>query len=185
MIISFLTIIWLPIIIYWELSARKRKVDAERKASWLYFLKARNVVILTLILQLIPFNQLWIFQKYSTSGLVTLFGIILCSLGISLAIWARIYLGDNWSGTPSIKENHKLITTGPYGFIRHPIYTGLLMAFFGSAVLGMHLWVVIFAFYFFLYLYKLKIEEKLMLKEFPDTYPSYVKKTKMLLPFLI
>jgi protein-S-isoprenylcysteine O-methyltransferase Ste14 len=55
-------------------------------------------------------------------------------LGLAFAVWARRHIGSNWSGTVTVKENHALVRTGPYAWVRHPIYTGLLAAILGSAI---------------------------------------------------
>ena len=61
-------------------------------------------------------------------------GLIMVAAGIAFAVWARHYLGRNWSGTVTVKQDHELIRSGPYRLVRHPIYTGLLLAILGTAV---------------------------------------------------
>jgi len=103
--------------------------------------------------------------------------------GLLLAFWARATLGGNWSGNITLKEDHTLVQTGPYRTIRHPIYTAILLMFLGSALaygtLGAIVGVPLCAYGFVL---KAHQEEALMQKTFPDAYPAYRDRTKMLLP---
>jgi protein-S-isoprenylcysteine O-methyltransferase Ste14 len=113
-------------------------------------------------------------------------GAILCACGLALAIWARLILGRNWSGAVTLKEEHELVQRGPYRFVRHPIYTGLLSMFFGTAVAFGHLSAfVALPLVFVSFWIKLSQEERLMLKQFPDEYPDYQRRIKSIIPFLL
>ena len=112
-------------------------------------------------------------------------GTTLNVIGLIIAITARRTLADNWSGDIEIKKDHKLITTGIYKYVRHPIYTGVIAMALGTILLIMS----INAFIFFgiisaLMIFKLKQEEKLLTKYFPKEYPEYKKRTKGLIPFI-
>ncbi|HUB09389.1 MAG TPA: isoprenylcysteine carboxylmethyltransferase family protein [Myxococcales bacterium] len=106
--------------------------------------------------------------------------------GIGLAIDARIVLGRNWSGRVTVKEGHELVVRGPYRLVRHPIYTGLLLAFLGTAILHAQAadfaGVAIFA---FAYVAKLREEERFMQAEFGEAYASYRARVKALIPFVV
>jgi protein-S-isoprenylcysteine O-methyltransferase Ste14 len=65
-------------------------------------------------------------------------GAAFTAIGISFAIWARVNLGRNWSSRPAVKEHHEFVTTGPYAYVRHPIYTGIILAALGSAPAVLH-----------------------------------------------
>lgn len=111
-------------------------------------------------------------------------GVALCAFGIGLAIWARFHIGRNWGMPMSRKEAPELVTSGPYAVIRHPIYTGILLAMLGSALGQSVFWMlplVLFGGYF---IHSARREEKLMLQQFPDHYPAYMARTRMLVPFL-
>jgi protein-S-isoprenylcysteine O-methyltransferase Ste14 len=112
---------------------------------------------------------------------------ILCAAGIAIAIWARTILGRNWSANPTIKEGHELITRGPYRFVRHPIYTGILLAMVGSPVVadGRLRSVLFFAFVAIGLHFKSKVEEGLMMQTFPNSYPEYCRRTKAIIPFIL
>jgi protein-S-isoprenylcysteine O-methyltransferase Ste14 len=112
-------------------------------------------------------------------------GVVLCALGIGLAIWARIYLGRNWGLPMTRKEHPELITSGPYAYVRHPIYSGIMLAMLGSAIAETFVWLVPLALVGVYFIYSARAEERLMAQEFPQAYSAYRKRTKMLVPFLL
>ena len=122
------------------------------------------------------------FATTFTSGL---FGTILCVIGILIMVWAREYLGKNWSGNVIIQQGHSLSRNGPYRYVRHPIYSGGLLAMFASAiVVGQifgFIWILFSAFGLIM---KIKQEENLLTKQFPNEYPLYKKHVKKLIPFI-
>jgi protein-S-isoprenylcysteine O-methyltransferase Ste14 len=109
---------------------------------------------------------------------------IFAVLGVAFAVWARVYLGRNWSPSPAVKEKHELVKGGPYAYVRHPIYTGILIAAFGTALAGALFGVIVLIFGSALFLVRIRKEEKIMLELFPNEYPLYQKRTKRLIPFL-
>lgn len=106
--------------------------------------------------------------------------------GLVLALWSRFALGRNWSGEVTLKEDHELITSGPYAAVRHPIYTALILLFGGFAVLlgSASAWLG-FALMTWSFWIKLRQEEALMLRQFPECYPAYMARTKRLFPALV
>ncbi|HEX4756412.1 MAG TPA: isoprenylcysteine carboxylmethyltransferase family protein [Terracidiphilus sp.] len=116
---------------------------------------------------------------------VQFFGLALTIAGCLIAAWARVVLGGNWSGAATVKASHELIVKGPYAFARHPIYTGLLVAVVGTAlVVGewrsiVGTMVILLAFFV-----KMSQEERLMLQTFPEAYPHYRQKVRALIPGL-
>jgi protein-S-isoprenylcysteine O-methyltransferase Ste14 len=112
-------------------------------------------------------------------------GVVVCACGVGFAIWARRTLGRNWSGVVTVKENHELITNGPYRFVRHPIYTGMLLAVLGTViVVGEVRALVALALFFLAFLGKMRQEERFMESEFPDAYPKYRRRVRALIPYL-
>jgi protein-S-isoprenylcysteine O-methyltransferase Ste14 len=111
-------------------------------------------------------------------------GLVLLVAATAFAIWARVALGTMWSAAPTVKREHQLRTTGPYGITRHPIYTGMLGMLLGSLLLSGGRWVIAFPVYLVLLEVKIRVEEKLMLAEFPDEYPRYRQRVPQLVPGL-
>jgi protein-S-isoprenylcysteine O-methyltransferase Ste14 len=113
-------------------------------------------------------------------------GDMVCVLGLFVTLWARRTLAGNWSSDVTFKRGHELIRRGPYRFVRHPIYTGILTMCLGTAIeigrLRGWLALPVMAFSFWI---KLKQEERLLLRHFPDTYPAYQQQVKALVPFVI
>jgi protein-S-isoprenylcysteine O-methyltransferase Ste14 len=109
--------------------------------------------------------------------------IVLTAAGIAFAVWARSYLGGNWSGAVSVKVGHELIRTGPYAWVRHPIYSGLLVALFGTALARSRpvgfLAIALFLLGFWI---KSRIEEEFMHKTFGEHYAEYARETGALIP---
>ena len=112
-------------------------------------------------------------------------GVAICGLGVAIAIWARTYLGRNWGMPMSLREGHELVTTGPYAFVRHPIYTGILLALVGTTLVHWYPRVVLLPIIFAYFIYAARVEERSMREQFPNDYPAYVNRTKMLIPFLL
>lgn len=112
-------------------------------------------------------------------------GILLTSLGAAVAIWARRTLGENWSARVTLKEEHQLIRSGPYRFIRHPIYTGMFLATAGTAlVVGEWRGVLAVALMLIAHSGKALREEAMLTKEFGDEYATYRQSTGFLFPRL-
>ncbi len=116
---------------------------------------------------------------------VRILGLVILLAGTAFTIWARLVLGVMWRAAPTVKDRHELRTGGPYGMTRHPIYTGLLAMLLGSVlVAGGGRLIVAFPVFFMLVEIKIRIEERLMLGEFPDDYPRYRQQVPQLVPGL-
>jgi protein-S-isoprenylcysteine O-methyltransferase Ste14 len=112
-------------------------------------------------------------------------GAVVFAGGIALAVVSRIQLGRNWGLPMTQKAEPALITSGPYRFLRHPIYTGILTGLLGTALvtnlLGLMIVAVLGAYFY----YCASVEEKHLAATFPATYPAYRARTKMLIPFVL
>ena len=179
--------LWLGWVAYWWVHARDVKA-AERRESLasrlshivplivaVFLLWARSLPVPVLGERFLPWAP-WTFWV----------GAALAAAGLLFSIWARHELGRNWSGTVTIKEGHELVTSGPYALVRHPIYTGLLLAFAGSALArGEWRGVLALLLAFWALWRKLGIEERWMREQFPDAYPAYAGRVAALLPFVL
>ena len=111
--------------------------------------------------------------------------MILCIIGLMFSVWARIYLGKNWSGRIAIKQDHELIQTGPYALSRNPIYTGFLLAFIGCAMTeGLRKDYISLLFIVPGIFIKIAKEEIYMTQLFADRFVTYKQKVKKLIPFI-
>lgn len=132
-----------------------------------------------------PYCEQDLFTPFFHVPLLQPIGVGVTIIGLIIAIVARKTLADNWSSNIELKKNHKLITTGIYSYVRHPIYTGISVMGLGSiltlqALMTIVFFIIMFAFFIF----KLTKEEALLTKHFPKEYAAYRKKTKALIPFL-
>ncbi|HLX19505.1 MAG TPA: isoprenylcysteine carboxylmethyltransferase family protein [Gaiellaceae bacterium] len=169
-------------------------------AFWLYWLAAAfsmkrgrvpwarsggiRLVILVLVVVLI---RLGAFRHHAvhTDPARSAVGLALFAAGLLFAIWARVTIGRNWGTPMTEKVDPELVTTGPYRFVRHPIYTGIILAGIGTAVGLSWFLLVPFAIADAYFIYSATVEERYLAKEFPDTYPAYKRSTKMLVPFIL
>ena len=185
--LGVIRVCWIIFIVVWLLGAVStkrtiyRESSAERARYWLVLVIGYFLVIESSVLPS-PFD--WLVIPHTTSSAWV--GASLCVSGLMFAIWARVILGRNWSGVITLKEGHELIERGPYRVVRHPIYTGILAMFAGTAIamgsFGGFLGLLLVFVSFWL---KLKREEDLMLKHFPDEYAVYQRRVKRIIPFLV
>lgn len=112
-------------------------------------------------------------------------GVALCLMGFALTIWARLYLGGNWGIPMSLRQGHELVTSGPYARVRHPIYSGLVLAGLGSVLALGVLWLPALVFIGVFFVFSARTEEKMLCEQFPEAYPPYRRRTRMLIPFVL
>jgi protein-S-isoprenylcysteine O-methyltransferase Ste14 len=174
---------WTALAAYWFVASFGVKKAAETQGTRSIFrfrvMQVANFVLLAGVLPYRPFNLI----LWHSAG-ASLIGAVSCSLGTVLAIWARKTLAANWSSSVTFKEHHELITHGPYRFVRHPIYTGLLLMMLGTAlVLGRLDCLVALISRGVLYIFKMRREESVMREHFPNQYSAYQARTGALLPW--
>jgi protein-S-isoprenylcysteine O-methyltransferase Ste14 len=185
--LNSLAVCWISFVVVWIVAAgwTKRSVYNEtrwQRARYSILLLAAYVVLVNggrlpypLNLRLIPHT-----------GLVDSAGVTLCVAGLAFAFWARFTIGRNWSGTITLKKDHQLIRSGPYRLVRHPIYTGLLAMLLGTQlVFGRVAGFLSVGLAFLSFWIKLRDEEELMLKQFPQEYRAYQQQTKQIIPYLL
>jgi protein-S-isoprenylcysteine O-methyltransferase Ste14 len=112
-------------------------------------------------------------------------GIVVTWVGVAVAVWARYCLGEYWSARVTLKEGHQLIRSGPYGFVRHPIYTGMLLGSVGTAlVVGEWRGVLAVVMLLAAHSRKAMREESMLTREFGEQYTAYRQQTGFLFPRL-
>ena len=113
-------------------------------------------------------------------------GAAVTACGLLFSVWARRHLGKNWSQAVTVKEGHELITSGPYALVRHPIYTGLLLAIVGCALArGEWRGLLAVALVFGALWHKLRLEEKWMRAQFGESYEAYARRVAALVPYIL
>jgi protein-S-isoprenylcysteine O-methyltransferase Ste14 len=118
----------------------------------------------------------------NTSPLAGLAGFLLSAVGVAMAIGARVSLGAGWVASGA--EKRELITTGPYAFVRHPLYGGLLLVMVGSALGQSVLWLLPLVVYGPRFFTSARYEEQLLIEQFSDQYRDYRRRTRMLVPLV-
>jgi len=176
--------IWFVWAIVWLLMAAWSKPSKRREFPW----QRLEHVIPLMIGFLLIYNHrfAWNFladRIVPQNSIVAITGLLLTAGGLVFAVWARIVLGANWSGTVTIKSGHNLIRRGPYRWIRHPIYTGLLISLVGTLTLQGEVRAFLgFAFALFALYRKAKREEQFLSDEFGEGFAEHTKQTGMFLP---
>ncbi|MFI5270567.1 MAG: methyltransferase family protein [Candidatus Saccharimonadales bacterium] len=171
---------WIAFLAYWIMMAAKAGKPMQPREPKGVLIRVLIIALVLIILRIAPKGWL---QAHNNPYL-QLIGLALFILGLLIAIWARVSMGDSWGFPADKQKGTKLITTGPYKFIRHPIYAGVLLAMLGTGIGLTSTWIIIFLAFGFYFVWSAIYEEKYLIKQFPTTYPNYVKKTKMLIPFL-
>jgi protein-S-isoprenylcysteine O-methyltransferase Ste14 len=173
-----IAVAWIVFWVYWLASAfgvKEGRADRRR-------VRLGGVSALAVILLLRVFRGGSLTVHSPALGVI---GVVVFASGIALAIWARVQLGRNWGMPMTEKAEPELVTSGPYRFVRHPIYSGLLMALLGTALvtnlIGLVIVVVLGGYFYF----SASVEEKNLIAAFPTAYPAYRSHTKMLIPFVI
>ena len=175
---------WVALVVYWNISARSVKSAAERQSRADRF--ARMPVWLGFILFIVAWVRPFGIVAIPRSALSSSLGVLICLLGLLVAIWSRKTLGAEWSQDVELKREHKLVQDGPYRYMRHPIYTGHLLMGLGTAIASGSLVAFAgFASFVLGFWIKLTQEESLLLRSFPDTYPAYKNRVRALIPFVL
>jgi protein-S-isoprenylcysteine O-methyltransferase Ste14 len=179
--------LWASWALLWVILARGTKKTrlGEGFLSQLSYGLPMALALWSLVLTAPP-DQFWFRPFLPSSPAFYWTGAALMVIGFAFTVWARLVLGANWSSTVTVKENHELITRGPYRLVRHPIYTGLLLAVIGSALPREDPRAVaaVLVFLFGL-LRKAGLEEGRMIATFGEQYRDYRRRTKMIIPYIL
>ncbi len=169
---------WIVFWIYWLMSATSSKESV--RSGWRTRLTGVSAVGVFLIAGVLRGGGLAVH-----SVILGAIGAVLFVCGIALAVWARLHLGRNWGMPMTQRAEPELVTSGPYRFVRHPIYTGLLTAMLGTALVNNLLGLIVVAVLVAYFYYSGTVEERNLSATFPTAYPEYRSRTKMLIPFLL
>jgi protein-S-isoprenylcysteine O-methyltransferase Ste14 len=178
--------LWLIFVLYWFVSALRLNRMRAREP-----IRQRLSYVLPLIAALAVVN--WGDARFSFLGRrfipgaswIVNAGVLVTAAGIAFAIWARYHIGRYWSGSVSLREGHQLIRRGPYACIRHPIYTGILLASAGTVVaLGTYRLLAVFLILLAGFVMKAKREEALLSREFGAAFEEHHRQTGFFLPRL-
>jgi protein-S-isoprenylcysteine O-methyltransferase Ste14 len=177
--------LWIVWAICWIAAARGVKQSRWREPARTRVLHATPLVLCAALLATPRWLPPVLAARFAPPGLwLPLLGTVMVAGGLGFTGWARRHLGRNWSGWVTVKDDHTLICTGPYRLVRHPIYSGLLLAFAGNALaIGEWRGVLAVAFGFLAFVLKLRIEEARMRETFPE-YDRYTQQVAALIPGL-
>jgi len=175
--------VWILFSIYWEIAAKNAAPEArsESRISRALHVLMVNAALLLLFVPVPGLNRRYL----PAASLLIPLGLAIQVCAVLLAVWARRHLGRNWSGRITIKVGHELVRSGPYRFVRHPIYTALLGMYAGTALLSGQ-WHALLGFLIaaFAYWRKLRIEEANLAQAFAAAWDEYRGSTRALLPGL-
>ncbi len=183
---SFFPVVWIAFIVYWRIKAAGAKSNQRREPDASGILRALTFLIVIVLLSTTRIPLPWLYRRLWPSGLWPFWiGAAITVAGLLFAVWARHHLASNWSSSVTIKQGHELITAGPYAVVRHPIYTGILTGFLGTAIaLSQVRGVIGFVLIFIVLWAKLRKEEEWMRSQFGEVYASYTDRTAVLVPYL-
>jgi protein-S-isoprenylcysteine O-methyltransferase Ste14 len=180
-------VMWASWVVYWWVASRDVKSTIQRES-----LRSRLSHIVPLSFAVLLYSS----QRVRIPLLAERFlpltewsfwiGVFLTAGGLLFTVWARLHLGRNWSGSVTIKQGHELVMSGPYALVRHPIYTGLLLALLGSTLaLGDWRAILALALAAGALWRKLRVEERWMRRQFGDAYRVYSQRVAGLIPFIL
>ena len=184
---------WLGFFILWWTWAlfnkKARRGGSWRSRAWRMRLALIAVVFLMMQLSRLPGLAAWLARhgrELRPPGPPWQWaGYALCLAGFLFAIWARRYLGGNWGIPMSLRQDHELVTSGPYAHVRHPIYSGLMLSGLGTVLALGPLWLAVVVIAGVFFVYSARTEERMLREQFPQAYPAYQARTRMLIPFVL
>jgi protein-S-isoprenylcysteine O-methyltransferase Ste14 len=177
--------VWLVLIAVWLAAAPFAKKTVRRETLGMRARYLAPIILIAAVVELqMPFPGL-ASRIVPSATWVGALSVVLTASGIAFAIWARFTLGRNWSGTVTVKEGHELVRRGPYAFARHPIYTGVVLAFLGTSLaVGTVRAILVVVPLVLVLRFKMRNEEEFMSGEFGEEYAEYRRRVKGLVPFV-
>jgi len=183
----FFPVVWILFLLYWQIKAGNAKTTQRLEPAASRILRLFIFVIAITLLSITRIPLPWLYLHLWPVGFWPFWlGAAVTIAGLLFAVWAREHLGRNWSRSVTIKQDHELITTGPYAVVRHPIYTGILIGFLGMAIaISQVRGFIAFVLVFLALWLKLRMEEQWMRSQFGETYATYARRTAALVPYVL
>ena len=178
---------WIALGIYWFASAiRTKKISTDEASRWrvmrLFILAMTFILLLSSWSRIGPLAWRFVPDRANVRWL----GIAVTALGIALAVWARWCLGQNWSDKVVLKVDHQLVRSGPYVYLRHPIYSGVLLGIAGTALaVGEWRGILALALLGTSYYVKAIREERILAANFGEAFEDYRRSAGFLVPRLL
>ncbi|HTY50125.1 MAG TPA: isoprenylcysteine carboxylmethyltransferase family protein [Steroidobacteraceae bacterium] len=186
---TFFPLVWLAWVITWYVFARNVKTTVRRQPTLPRLLDVTLLVAAAALLWDIRFPVPALMARFLPDSLWQFWaglGALLTLAGLSFSVWARVHLGRNWSGVITIKADHELITTGPYALVRHPIYSGLVLGFIGTALaVGQWRGVLSVALALVCFVQRMRTEESWMRQQFGAAYVAYAQRVRAFIPGVV
>lgn len=186
---DIIRISWGALLVFWVVSARgmKRPARTLNLFSRFFSYTLPFIIAVMLIAPGYSVGSTFLEMRFLPDlAWIAFAGAVFVVVGAAVAIWARALLGRNWSTVPEVKDNHELIESGPYAWVRHPIYTGLLLMFLGSAIaIGQYRGLLGLAILAVSLWFKLRHEERWLAEHFGPAYRDYIARTWALIPGII
>ena len=170
---------WAAFWLYWIVAAVSRK---RGHIQWSRELRIRAVllVLVVVLVRVGAFHG----RGYTGDPWRGAVGLVLFAAALAFAVWARVHLGRNWGTPMTRKDDPELVTSGPYRLVRHPIYSGILVAGVGTGLALSWSWLIPVGLAAIYFIYGATVEERYLAEQFPEDYPAYTRSTKMLVPFV-
>ncbi|MGH7863126.1 MAG: methyltransferase family protein [Candidatus Dormibacteraceae bacterium] len=170
-------ITWIPFWLYWLAAATSAKQSTVRRRR--LPLTGLSIVAVLVLVRVFRGGSLDVHNL-----VLGAIGAVVFATGLALAIWARVHLGHNWGMPMTQRIEPDLVTSGPYRFVRNPIYTGLLLGTLGTALVTNLTGLIVVALLAGCFYWSAATEERNLVQAFPDCYPAYRARTKMFVPFV-
>lgn len=180
-------VMWIVFLVYWNAVAMNAKTTERMEPTSSRVIRAVVFLAAIALLSLPHIPLPWLYRPlYPPSAASFWAGAAITLAGLLFAVWARVYLGRNWSRSVTVKQDHELIVGGPYALVRHPIYTGILTGFVGTVIALAQVRGIVALVMIFLVLWaKLRLEERWMREHFGEQYSTYSKRVAALVPFVL
>jgi protein-S-isoprenylcysteine O-methyltransferase len=183
-VLRIVYLLWMAIFAIWAIASLwvKRTTESSSDASSRIAVWAVTIAW-WLVLRQGTWQGVWGIRFVPEGPPVLYAGFVLTIVGLAFAVWSRFYIGRNWDGMVVLKQDHQLMRRGPYGIVRHPIYSGFMLATLGTAMVQGEAWrLSSVALIVIAWGYKARMEEKFLIQRFGEQYEQYRREVKALVP---